>query len=187
MAEDGAKTNICPACGAGPFNEKGIAMHSSRWCKGRVQNGAKGMGGGFGSPLEDILGISGEQPSSKRMKGSDLSLSPVPRPSRVSRDVQHGRAGLRGALQQHERRYPADAAPGPGTAGGFARGLMDMMARTFSGGFSGGTQRCLGKPRVGNMNATAEQEYTSELHIDVEVYKRTAHSWRARRWWCPRR
>lgn len=30
------KTFVCSACGAGPFNEKGMAMHASRWCK--VQN-----------------------------------------------------------------------------------------------------------------------------------------------------
>lgn len=27
------KTYVCTACGAGPFNEKGMAMHASRWCK----------------------------------------------------------------------------------------------------------------------------------------------------------
>ena len=65
---------------------------------------------------------------------------------------------------------------------------MDMMARTFSGGFSGGLSGgVLGNLGVGNMNATAEQEYTSELHIDVEVYKEDGTFVRARRWWCPRR
>ena len=171
-AEDGAKTNICPACGAGPFNEKGIAMHSSRWCKGRVQNGAKGVGGGFGSPFEDILGISGEQPSSKRMKSSEPQLSPsLGLPGSVG-TFSTGGLDLGALFKNMNGATPPTAAPGPGTAGGFARGLMDMMARTFSGGFSGGLSGgVLGSLGVGNMNATAEQEYTSELHIDVEVYK----------------
>ena len=29
------KTFVCSACGAGPFNEKGMAMHASRWCKAK--------------------------------------------------------------------------------------------------------------------------------------------------------
>ena len=37
------RTITCALCGAGPFNEKGAAMHSSRWCKA-----AGGAGGGGG-------------------------------------------------------------------------------------------------------------------------------------------
>jgi len=49
------KSFVCSACGAGPFNEKGMAMHASRWCK--VQNAlddddadyAAAMGGALGA------------------------------------------------------------------------------------------------------------------------------------------
>lgn len=168
-AEEGAKTNICPACGAGPFNEKGIAMHSSRWCKARVDHGMNGVGGGFGSPLEDILGIGEAKPSGKRRKGSDPSS---PQTLGFPGSFSTGGLDFAALFNNMGGATPTMVAPGPGAAGGFARGLMDMMARTFSGGFSGGLSGgVLGGLRGGNMNATAEQECASELKIDVEVYK----------------
>ena len=77
-----------------PFNEKGIAITRVAGAKG-AQNGAI-VWRRVRSPLEDILGISGEQPSSKRMKSSEPQLSPsLGLPGSV--DVQHGRVDL-GAL-----------------------------------------------------------------------------------------
>jgi hypothetical protein len=56
--------------------------------------------------------------------------------------------------------------------GGFARGLIDYMARTFSGGaFSGGLSGGVLGGGGDRVKATAEQDAPVELKIDVNVYK----------------
>jgi hypothetical protein len=66
----------------------------------------------------------------------------------------------------------AAAGAGPAAGPGFARGLIDYMARTFSGGaFSGGLSGGVLGGGGDRVKATAEQDAPVELKIDVNVYK----------------
>ena len=192
------RTIRCDFCGAGPFNEKGAAMHSSRWCK--VTNGSGNApvralsGGGFGSPfrlgafgfggsggLGGTLGlgalgfgageVSGLNPvstngkSKKRKHENEESegLMLPPSPPSMLRGAASFSTGLDiAAMFGNLAGVPTSGAGGAG-GGGFARGLIDYMARTFSGGaFSGGVSGGVLGGGVGGdklvMKATAEQE-----------------------------
>ena len=205
------RTIRCDFCGAGPFNEKGAAMHSSRWCK--VTNGSGNApvralsGGGFGSPfrlgafgfggsggLGGTLGlgalgfgageVSGLNPvstngkSKKRKHENEESegLMLPPSPPSMLRGAASFSTGLDiAAMFGNLAGVPTSGAGGAG-GGGFARGLIDYMARTFSGGaFSGGVSGGVLGGGVGGdklvMKATAEQEAPVEWKIDVKVYK----------------
>ena len=50
------RTIRCDQCSAGPFNEKGFAMHVSRWCKFRANASGGGTGGQFGATAPTLSG-----------------------------------------------------------------------------------------------------------------------------------
>ena len=50
------RTIRCDQCSAGPFNEKGFAMHVSRWCKFRANASSGGSGGQFGATAPTLSG-----------------------------------------------------------------------------------------------------------------------------------
>ena len=218
------KTITCVLCGAGPFNEKGAAMHSSRWCKaagGAPESGAAAPrlsgGGGFGSPLDggfaglfrgvggigagsgglgatlgfgvgsELSGLGGSAlggagaggapKSSKKRKADESSgLMPPPSPPSLMRGAGSFSAGMDlAAMFGNLAGVPSAGAAANGAAAngsGFARGLIDYMARTFSGGaFSGGVSGGVLGGGGDRVKATAEQEAPRELKIDVNVYK----------------
>ena len=222
------RTITCALCGAGPFNEKGAAMHSSRWCK--AAGGAGGIslagGGGFGSPLDGgfaglfrgigglpfgagsggvgaTLGIGlgselsglgggslggvsreeslgGRKPGGKKRKAEESSgLMLPPSPPSMMRGAGSFSTGMDlAAMFGNLAGVPATGAgvaaagAGPAAGPGFARGLIDYMARTFSGGaFSGGLSGGVLGGGGDRVKATAEQDAPVELKIDVNVYK----------------
>ena len=237
------RTITCALCGAGPFNEKGAAMHSSRWCKaaggagagagagaGGAGSGAGGIslagGGGFGSPLDGgfaglfrgigglpfgagsggvgaTLGIGlgselsglgggslggvsreeslgGRKPGGKKRKAEESSgLMLPPSPPSMMRGAGSFSTGMDlAAMFGNLAGVPATGAgvaaagAGPAAGPGFARGLIDYMARTFSGGaFSGGLSGGVLGGGGDRVKATAEQDAPVELKIDVNVYK----------------
>mmetsp|Transcript_14599 Transcript_14599/g.62579 ORF Transcript_14599/g.62579 Transcript_14599/m.62579 type:complete len:625 (-) Transcript_14599:95-1969(-) len=212
------RTITCVLCGAGPFNEKGAAMHSSRWCKA-VGAGSAAVserlsgGGGFGSPLDggfaglfrgvgglglgagsgglgatlgfglgsELSGLGGDavggasKPSKKRKADESSGLMLPPSPPSLMRGAGSFSTGMDlAAMFGNLAGVPAAGAGGAAAANGsgFARGLIDYMARTFSGGaFSGGLSGGVLGGGGDRVRATAEQEAPVELKIDVNVYK----------------
>ena len=220
------KTITCVLCGAGPFNEKGAAMHSSRWCKAAGAGGAAtgqgsgaaapqiSGGGGFGSPLDGgfaglFRGIGGlgagsgglgatlgfglgselsglgssalggvggaSKPPKKRKADESSGLMLPPSPPSMMRGAASFSTGMDlAAMFGNVAGMPASGAGGGAAANGsgIARGLIDYMARTFSGGaFSGGFSGGVLGGGGDRVKATAEQEAPKELKIDVNVYK----------------
>ena len=221
------RTITCALCGAGPFNEKGAAMHSSRWCRAAGGAGAGAGagsgaapvagGGGFGSPLDggfaglfrgvgglgagsgglgatlgfglgsELSGLGGgslggvsrdaSKPGGKKRKAEESSgLMLPPSPPSMMRGAGSFSTGMDlAAMFGNLAGVPATGAGGTAAGpagGGFARGLIDYMARTFSGGaFSGGLSGGVLGGGGDRVKATAEQDAPVELKIDVNVYK----------------
>ena len=191
--DDGSqvKTLACELCGAGPFNDKGMAMHASRWCKARPDDGGVGSLNpfsalGFGSPLDGGLAsaFGGSRKRKKSEKQEDEFNPATLFPASPPKSAAPGSfsTGMDLAAMFNNLVPPIVGGGGgsgaAGGGGGFARGLMDMMARTlsggafsgaFSGGFSGGV---LGGGQVVNQTKSdAEQPEPQEMKVDVEVYK----------------
>ena len=149
---------VCTECGAGPFHEKGMRMHISRWCKMRN------------------LGDGGDGAVRDRKRKADEGADEQAAASR-SRDADGGEF-----IRQMGRGIGGLSAAAMTMMGGIS-GRADMLAgeaRTSGTGVQGTTN---GGRRENNMTAavvrgeghlaggTLRDQLLRDLHLDVVVFK----------------
>lgn len=174
------KTLLCNVCGAGPFNEKGVAMHSARWCKARGEGTAAGVAAGVAIGV-DTMASGAATPSKTKAKAGKKRKGPG------TGAVEDGAAGMGGSQSVPnmwggiERAGMLGARGGAGGMGMLPNGpfMGSSMGRQMGMGMGMGALHGMGmgarKPGMhgageAHMSQIAAQEQP-ELRLDVEVFK----------------